>query len=217
LFSVVSLLIIVRQSLISQLSAQMESQIHALHATEIGSKQFADLSASSTPANGSGSRTITVTLSEQGSVEYINDVDAQQLARLLLARELGPNMSLVNSTIQIGHPVVEEGTDLGMATMRVAAAGVEEYLYPSTQVQAILNHIKGMTLADARIYLRRQPGVDANTVSISIHAAFGDSNTLPSSTSQIKIISLNPTSLPSASLPILSTPTATPSSLTPTV
>ena len=158
-----------------------------------------------------------MTLSEQGSVEYINDMDAQQLARLLLARELGPNTSLVNSTIQIGTPVVEEGTDLGMATMKVAAAGVEEYRYPSTQVQAILNHIKGMTLADARFYLRRQPGVDANSVSISIRAAFGESNTLPSSTSQIKIISINPTSLPSVSLPVLSTPTATPSSLTPTL
>jgi len=206
-----------RLSLISKLSAQMDNQLRTLHTTAIGSKQFADLSASSTPANGPGSRTITVTLSEQGSVEYINDMDAQQLARLLLARELGPNTSLVNSTIQIGTPVVEEGTDLGMATMKVAAAGVEEYRYPSTQVQAILNHIKGMTLADARFYLRRQPGVDANSVSISIHAAFGESNTLPSSTSQIKIISINPTSLPSVSLPVLSTPTATPSSLTPTL
>jgi len=60
-----------------------------------------------------------VTLSEQGSVEYINDVDAQQLARLLLARELGPNTSLVNSTIQIGTPVVEEVSDLGVVTMKV--------------------------------------------------------------------------------------------------
>jgi len=74
-----------------------------------------------------------------------------------------------------------------------------------------------MTLEDARVYLRRQPGVDANSVSISIHAPFGESNTLPSSTSQIKIISINPTSLPSASLPVLSTPTATPGTLTPTV
>ncbi len=204
-----------RQSLISRLSAQMDSQLQAIHAAEIGSKQFTDLSESSTPDNGRGSRTITVTLTEQGSVEYINNADAQQLARLLLAQELGPNTSLVNSTIQISQPVVEEVTDQGMVTLRVAAAGVEEYHYPPTQLQTILNHIKGKTLADARVYLRQQPGVDANSVSISIHAAFGDSSTLPYSTSQIKIISINPTVLPSASLPVLSTPTTTLGSLTP--
>jgi serine/threonine protein kinase len=206
-----------RQSLISQLSAQMDSQLRAIHTTEIGSKQFTDLSESSTPDNGGGSRTITVTLTEQGSVENINDADAQQLARLLLAQELGPNTGLVNSTIQISQPVVEEVTDQGLVTLRVAAAGVEEYHYPPTQLQAILNHIKGKTLAYARVYLRQQPGVDANSVSISIHAAFGDSSTLPYSTSQIKIISINPTVLPSASLPVLSTPTTTPGSLTPSV
>jgi len=206
-----------RQSLISQLSAQMDSQLQAIHTTEIGSKQFTDLSESSTPDSGRGSRTITVTLTEQGSVEYINNADVQQLARLLLAQELRPNTSLVNSTIQISQPVVEEVTDQGMVTLRVAAAGVEEYHYPPTQLQAILNHIKGKTLTDARVYLRQQPGVDANSVSISIHAAFGDSSTLPYSTSQIKIISINPTVLPSASLPVLSIPTTTPGILTPSV
>ena len=203
-----------RQSLIAQLSAQMDSQLRALHATEIGSKQFTDLSASSNPDIGTVSRTVTVTLTEQGSVEYINDMDAQQLAQMLLAQELGPNTTLVNSTVQIGRPVVEAVTDLGMATMKVAAAGIEKYQYLSTHLQAILNHIKGMTLADARAYLRQQPGVDANSVSISIHTTFGDTNTLPGSASQIKIIPINPTSLPTAALPTFPTPAG---SLTPTV
>ncbi len=190
-----------RQSLISELSAEMDSQLQALHVTEIGSKQFTDLSESSNPAIGTVSRTVTVTLTEQESVEYINGVDVQQLAHLLLAQELGPNTILVNSTVQIGQPVVEAGTDLGAVTMKVPAAGVGEYQYPSTQLQAILNHIKGMTLANARTYLRQQPGVDANSVSISIHTLFGESNTLPDSASQIKIIPTNPTSVPTASLP----------------
>ena len=123
----------------------------------------------------------------------------------------------MNSTVQIGQPVVEAVTDLGMVTMKVAAAGLEEYQCPSTQLQTILNHIKGMTLADARAYLRQQPGVDANSISISIHTTFGDSNTLPYSVSQIKIIPINPTSLPSASLPTLPTPAVTPGGLTPSV
>ncbi|HKF37538.1 MAG TPA: hypothetical protein VKB35_11615, partial [Ktedonobacteraceae bacterium] len=206
-----------RQSLIAQLTAEMDSQLQALHATEIGSKQFTDLSASSNPDIGTVSRTVTVTLTEQGSVEYINNMDAQQLARQLLVQELGPDTILMNSTVQVGRPVVEAVTDLGMATLKVAAAGIGEYRYLSTQLQAILNHIKGMTLTDARTYLRQQPGVNANSVSISIHSAFGTSNTLPGSASQIKIIPISPTTLPTASLPALPTPALSQASPTPTI
>ena len=204
-----------QQSLISQLSAEMDSQLQAIQATAIGSKQFTDLSESNTPDIGTVSSTVSVTLTEQGSVEYVNQVDVQQVARLLLARQLGPNTSLVNSTILIGQPVVEAVSDLGAVTIKVAAAGVEEYHYPSAQLQAMLNHIKGMTLADARLYLRQQPGVDANSVSIAIHTVIGTGNTLPYSASQIKIIPINPTVLPSATLPVVSTPADTTGSPTP--
>jgi serine/threonine protein kinase len=206
-----------RQSLIPQLSTEMDSRLQALHATGIGPKHFTDYSESSNPAIGSVSSAVTVTLTEQGSVAYINSVDVQQLVRQLLAQQLGPDYLLMNSTVQIGQPIVEGGTDLSMVTMKVAAAGVLEYRYPSTQLQAILNHIKGMARADARAYLRQQPGVDANSVSIAVHAMFGDSNTLPSSASQIKIVPINPTALLSASLPTLPAPAVSPGSPTPTV
>jgi len=204
-----------QQSLISRLSAEMDSQLQAIQATAIGSKQFTDLSQSNTPDIGTVSSTVSVTLTEQGSVEYVNQTDVQQLARLLLARQMGPNTSLVNSTIQIGQPVVEAVSDLGAVTIKVAAAGVEEYHYPSAQLQAMLNHIKGMTLADARLYLRQQPGVDANSVSISIHTVIGTGNTLPYSASQIKIIPISPTILPSTTLPVVSAPADTTGSPTP--
>lgn len=204
-----------QQSLISQLSVEMDSQLQAIQATTIGSKQFTDLSESNTPDIGTVSSTVSVTLTEQGSVEYVNKADVQQLARQLLAQQLKPNTSLVNSTIQIGQPVVEAVSDLGAVTIKVAAAGVEEYHYPSAQLQAMLNHIKGMTLAGARLYLRQQPGVDANSVSISIHTVIGTGNTLPYSASQIKIIPINPTILPSATLPVVSTPADTTGSPTP--
>jgi serine/threonine protein kinase len=206
-----------RQALVSQLSAEMDSQLQAFHATEIGTKQFTDLTESSNPAIGTVSSAVTVTLTEQGSVEYINDVDVQQLASLLLTQALGTNHILMNSSVQIGRPEVQGVTDLGMVTMKVAAAGVEQYQWPTTQLQVILNHIKGMTLTDARTYLRQQPGVNANSVTISIHTMFGESNMLPSSVSQIKLISINPTSVPTISLPALSTPAISEGSLTPNV
>jgi hypothetical protein len=137
------------------------------------------------------------------------------LARLLLAQQQAPFTTLVNTSIQVSQPVVEAVTDPGTVTMKVAAAGIEEYRYPSSQLHGILNHIKGMKLADARAYLRQQPGVDANSVSISIHSTFGNSNTLPYSASQIMITYINPGSLPSAPLPTLPTPAASPDSPTP--
>ncbi len=206
-----------RQSLSSQLSAQMDSQLQAAGASAIGSIQFTDLSEVNTPDIGAVSDTVNVTLAEQGSVEYVNNADVQRLTRLLLARELGPNTILVNSTVRIGQPVIEEVSDSGAVTMKVAVAGVEEYNYTPAQLEAMQNHIKGMTLADARLYLRQQPGVDANSVSISIHTLIGEGNTLPYSASQIKIISINPTTLPSATLPVIATPTDTTGSLTPNV
>jgi serine/threonine protein kinase len=205
-----------RQSLSSQLSTQINGQLQAAGAAAIGSIQFTDLTEVNTPDIGAVSSTVTVTLTEQGSVEYVNSIDVQRLTRLLLARELGPNSGLVNSTVRIGQPVVEGVSDPGVVMLKVAVAGVEKYIYTPAQLQAMQNHIKGMTLADARLYLRQQPGVDAKLVSISIHTLIGEGNTLPYSASQIKIISIDPTVLPPATLPVVSTPTDTTNNLTPT-
>jgi hypothetical protein len=77
--------------------------------------------------------------------------------------------------------------------------------------------MKGMTITDASAYLRQQPGVDAHSVSISIHSVFGNSNTLPYNTSQIKVNYIYPTSLPDVTLPALPSPAVTPSSQASTV
>jgi hypothetical protein len=61
-----------------------------------------------------------------------------------------------------------------------------------------------MTLTAARAYLQRLPGVDANSVSISLYALFGSTDALPSNTSQIKITLLASTN-PSISLPAVTT------------
>ncbi|HLI06820.1 MAG TPA: serine/threonine-protein kinase [Ktedonobacteraceae bacterium] len=205
-----------RQTLISQISAQIDQQLQAIHATEIGQKQFTDLSESSNPNIGAESKTVTVTLTEQGSVEYINGTDAQKLAQLLLTQDvqkLGPGNVLENFTVQIGQPVVESVSEQGIVTIEVAAAGVAEYQFSAQQLQTIGNHLTGLTLQQARTYLQRQPGVDPK--SINIRFTLGGGNTLPYNTSQIKLIPINPISLPSASLPPVPTPAVTPSNLTP--
>jgi serine/threonine protein kinase len=205
-----------RQTLIAQISADIDKQIQAAHAIQIGQKQFTDLSQTSNPDVGAESKTVTVTLTEQGSVEYINGTDAQKLAQLLLAQDaekLGRGYVLMSSTVQIGQPVVESVSDQGIVTIQIAAAGLGEYQFPSSQLQTIQNQIKGMQLQDARTYLQHQPGIDPK--SIVIHFTLGGGNTMPLSASQIKIIPINPANLPSASLPSVPTPAVTPDNLTP--
>jgi hypothetical protein len=206
-----------QQSLIPQLSAAIDSQLQTLHATVIGSKQYTDLAISNSPAIGTESNTVTVTLTEQASVEYVSIANVQQLARQLLAKDLEPNTALVNSTIQIGQPVVLGVTDPGVVTIKVAAAGVAEYQYTAVQLQAIQKHIEGMTLTDAHAYLQNLPGVDASTITISVHSLFGDGGTLPGSASQIKIISVAPSSLPATTLPVVATPETSPDNEAPTM
>ena len=205
-----------RQTLIAQISADLDRQIQAAQATAIGQKQFSDLSQSNDPDVGTPSKTVTVTLKEQGGVEYIKGADAQKLAQLLLAQDvqkLGPGNILMSSTMQIGQPVIEAVSYQGVVTIKIAAAGVAEYRFPASQLQAMPNHLKGMTLQEARAYLTKQPGVDSK--SIAIHFTLGGGNTLPFSASQIKIIPITPANLPSASLPSVPTPATTPNNLTP--
>jgi hypothetical protein len=206
-----------QQSLNAQLSSQMDRELQAARATEVGQKQVTTVSESNNPNIGAVSQTVTVTLTEQGSVEYINGADAQQVAGSLLAQQaekLGANYFLLNATIRMGQPVVESVSDQGVVTLKIAAAGVAEYKFPPSELQPIANQIKGMTLADATAYLRRLPGVDAK--SISIHFTLGGGNILPFSASQIKIISIGPVGLPVASLPNVPTPAVSPTSPTPT-
>jgi hypothetical protein len=128
-------------------------QLQAAGAVALGSIQFSDLSQTYTPDIGTVSSTVRVTLTEQGSVEYVRKADMQQLARLLLARELMPGADLVNSTLQVGQPVVEGTGDLGIVTLKVAAAGIEEYQYSPAQLQAMQNHIRGPFSLQVRISL----------------------------------------------------------------
>lgn len=205
-----------RQTLIAQISADIDRQLQTAQATQIGQKQFTDLSQSNNPDVGTPSKTVTVTLKEQGSVEYISGTQAQKLAQLLLAQDvqkLGAGNVLMSATMQIGQPVIESVSSQGVVTIQIAAAGVAEYQFPASQLQAMPNHLKGMSLQDARAYLAKQPGVDAQ--SITIHFTLGGGNTLPFSASQIKIIPINPTNLPSASLPSVPTAATTPNNLSP--
>jgi hypothetical protein len=145
---------------------------------------------------------MTVTLTEQGKLEYIVNTDAENLARQLLTKQveaLGPNYVLLNPTMRIGQPVVE-GVDntTGNVTIKIAAGGVAEYAFPSDQLQGLSGLLKGKTVNAATALLAQQPGIDKST--IAIHFTSGKGPKLPNDVQHIRIIPLTPTSLPVVNL-----------------
>jgi serine/threonine protein kinase len=200
-----------KQALISEITQKLQRQMRAAGERQLGPIMFADLSQAANPSVGSISKKVTVSLTEQGSVRYMLDADAQSVARQLITQQgqqFGQNYLLLSSSIATGRPVVEGVNDSGIATIKIAAGCVVEYQFPASQLQAIQNRLKSMKMSDARTFLAGQPGVDAKTV--AIHFTRGSSDRLPGDPQQIKIIPLNPASLPPTQLQKVPTPTFTP-------
>ena len=193
-----------RQKLDSQISADLRQQIKQKGGTLVGSIQFTDTSATANPPVGENGTSVTVTINgQQGQAAYISSHDAQDLARQLLQQEvqkLGANFTLLNSLIQIGQPVVKGINSNGDVSIDIAAAGDTQYHFPAEQLQSIQNAIKNMKEKDAVAFLKRQQGVDAN--SITIHLSSG--NTMPGDPQDIKIITINPVNYPAVFLPKVS-------------
>jgi serine/threonine protein kinase len=214
----------VKQTLIARITQDLQRQAQAAGATAVGSVQFADLAETANPPVGSISKTVTVTLTEQGSLEYFVNSDAKTLARQLLLKQMqtfGTHYRVVSHPgIQIGRPVVAGVSDRGVVRINIAAGGYIEYQFPGSQLLYMQNHVKGMTVKNARIFIASQVGVDPKTVSIGFtssgkNTAPKDTDTLPAGTQQIKIIPADPAAV-SAALPPVQLPRVTPNSTTST-
>ena len=178
-----------KQSLDNQVSQNVKSQLQALGADQVGTIVFTTTSATSDPPVGSESKTVTVTMTEEGQVAYFLNHDAQELARLLLnqqVQELGPNYLLLSSYTQVGQPVVDGVDNSGLVSIKIAAGGVTQYQFSPAQLSGIKNAIRGKKIKDAISYIKQQPGVDANTV--AIHVTVG--TTMPGDIQHIKIITI---------------------------
>jgi len=211
----------VKQTLIARITQDLQKQAQAADATVVGSVQFADLAETADPPVGSISKTVTVTLSEQGSLEYFVNGDAKTLARQLLLKQMqtfGAHYHLVDHPgIEIGRAVVAGVNNNGVVKIKIAAGGYIEYQFPGSQLLYMQNHVKGMTVKNARIFIASQAGVDPKTVSIALTSAGKntvpkDTDTLPVGTQQIKIIPADPAAV-SAALPPVQLPRVTPSSM----
>ncbi|HET8912929.1 MAG TPA: serine/threonine-protein kinase [Ktedonobacteraceae bacterium] len=192
-----------KQNLDAQIAQDLQSQLRAKGAVSPANMpmQFTDLASTANPPVGTKSDTVTVSLTESGTTEEILNSDAQNLAEQLLTQQVaseGPNFGLVNSTVQLGQPVITNIDQNGVVSLKMAAAGVALYQFPSSQLSGIANHIKGLSVKDATNLLKGQQGVDSS--GISIHFTMGGGDSLPSDASQIKITPVQPTNLPTIQL-----------------
>lgn len=190
-----------RQTLKAQIQQDLRTQGQANGATTVGQTYYSDSNLTANPTEGTVSNTVTVTLTEQGSVEYIKSQDIQTVARNLLTQkaqqQYGSGYMLLSNYTSIGTPVVQSVDANGVVTTKIAVGGVVQYNLSSSVIQSFQNAIKGKKQQIAQAYLAQQPGIDAG--SIVVHVTYGD--TLPSDIRQIHIVSLNPTNIPNVQLP----------------
>ncbi len=199
-----------RQTLRTEVQQDLMQQAQASAVTTIGAVNYVDGAPIPTPDIGGVSDTVTVTMKEQGAVEYIKGTEVQSLARILLTQQarqqFGTGYVLLDSSTQIGQPVIQNVDTNGVVTMQIAVGGVVQYQISSTQIQDIQTHIKGTKQKDAQMFLMQQPGIVAS--SVAVHVTYGD--TLPGDTHQIKVIPITPSNIPDVQLPptkVSATPT----------
>ena len=187
----------IRPGLQAKIQRNLQKQTATAGATTIGDIFYNDTSATADPIVGSVSQTVTVTMTEQGSIEYIKPAEVQSIALSLLQKKVQPGYQLVSSMSQTGKPVIRAVNASGVVTIAIAAAGIEQYQISPAQMTVIQNHIKGMTLQKARAYVATLPNIDP--ASASINLSYGD--TIPNNVGQIVIVMRNPTNYPTVKVP----------------
>jgi hypothetical protein len=195
-----------RPQLEAQTKLDLQSQEQKGGFMQLGDIVFSDADGTPTanPAIGEESKTVNVTLSEQGTTAALKVKDAHDLAVMLLRLSLPNNFTLIDQLTRVSQPVLLSISSAGDMKLAIAAGGVMRYQIPDTQVNDIHSHINGMKVKDVRSYLAGQTGLSKDNV--AVHVSFGD--TLPNNPTQINIITADPTNLPPVSIPNL--PTATP-------
>ena len=194
----------------------LQNKVAAAHGTEIGAVNFATPTATSNPSIGAPGKTVTVTVTEQGSIGYFLNADETSVVNQALAAaaaQAGQNYRLVNSTIDIGRAETQSiDPASGISKISVPAGAVARYQFTQAQLQAISRGLVGKSLTAAQAFLKNQPGIDP--ASINIRFTTGSGTTLPGDTQHIKLNPLNQGTLPGVPLtpvpgftPI---PTATP-------
>jgi serine/threonine protein kinase len=183
----------------TQIPQDLNAQLQSKNAMQIGAPNITIVNGTYNPPLGTVSDTVTISLTEQASVQYILNKDAQDLAHTLLQQQaqqqFGSTYQMLDQMTKIGQPHLQ--TTDSAVKITIAAASLMEYQISAGQTDTIADLIKGMKLQNAHAMLVKQPGIDPKT--LIIHLSYG--NTLPGNARQITINTLNPANLPTVQLP----------------
>ncbi|MBA2678230.1 MAG: protein kinase, partial [Ktedonobacteraceae bacterium] len=152
----------------TRIAQDLHTQTSAAGGTMVGNIFYPDPNISSDPSPRTVSQTVNVTVSQQGSVEYVKASDMRSLASTLLKRKVKQDYDLIDTTMQIGQPVIRGVDQKGDVTIAVAAAGISRYHISDSEQATIKNHIKGKTIREARGIITQDPGLDPESISVRV-------------------------------------------------
>ncbi len=196
-------------SLQNQIAQDLRSKAQTSGLTIVGTLHYGDPNSTANPPVGTESKTVTVSITEQGYLETIKTSDVTNLARQALTHQkdqhFGVKYILLSQMTQIGQPAIQSVDAQGNVTIKIAIGGVVKYQFSASDINTLQTNLKGMKLKDVRLFLSKQAGIDPK--SVTVHLSYGD--TMPTSIQQIKLFATDPTSLPSVQLPAVQ-PSSTP-------
>jgi serine/threonine protein kinase len=173
----------------TKINQSLQAKIDGVQGTPVSQVEFSNPLITPNPAVGTASQTVTVAVSEQGSVGYFLKQSATSLAKQLVTQavaQLGPAYQLLASTITVGQPKLESvNTDTGVSTISIAGGAVARYQFTQSQLQAINQKLVGKTVVAAQTFLQQAQGIDP--ASVTIRFISGSGKAMPTSVQNIKI------------------------------
>lgn len=175
------------------ISQELQSKVRAVHGTEIGAVNFSTPAPNSNPQVGQPGKSVTVTITEQGSVGYFLNADEMNIVNQVLAgaaAQFGRGYQIVGSTISVGRAQTRSiNPNTGVSRIAVAAGAVARYQFTPAQLQAISSGLVGKSINAAQAFLKSQPGIDPNSITIRFTSGSGQSS-MPGDTQRIKLTPL---------------------------
>jgi serine/threonine protein kinase len=196
------------------INQELQSKVRAAHGTEIGAVNFSTPAPNSDPQVGQPGKTVTVTVTEQGSVGYFLNADETHVVDQVLSADttqLGSGYQLLTSTISIGRAQTRSIDPVtGASSVAVAAGAIARYQFTQAQLRAFSGGLVGKSTSAAQSFLKSQPGIDPDSITIRFTSGSSQSS-MPGDIEHIKL-TLFPGSLPGVQLTPVSglTPTDTP-------
>jgi serine/threonine protein kinase len=191
----------IRPSVKSQIAQDIRQQAQTQGGMPIGDILYMNETDVANPQVGSTSNTVTVTVTLQGSQEYVKNADVRTVAAQKLQGQVKPSYTLIDTTVKIGQPVVQSVDRQGNAQIRVAAGAVSHYTITDNDRSGIQNAIAGKSQKDAPALIAAQnPNLDPNKITIRIN--YGGDH-LPGSGNRITVNEANLSNMSPVQLPTI--------------